>query len=251
MKLLRLLAAAVLLAPVPLVSASNPAGGAEVHHVVAQGNLEVYECCTFLSPSHLKTRHFNKPFVLTHDKPKAHFQVKECVDDQVRGELRVDARINGAEEVVAAARIKLYEESTCENLDLDGQNSRSATVGETQSGRLRFTAVNTEFHSSDSVAADFTVTNNVGAPPEPSHVVARRLPGDSSKIVLDWVDEATNETGYEILNTSTGQIARLGPNRIQTYWKQPIVYRTCFQIRAVGALGSSAWTPVSPTAECA
>ncbi|MGW7405509.1 hypothetical protein ACWGI9_17500 [Streptomyces sp. NPDC054833] len=244
------MAVAVLLVPVPFVGAAEPAGAAQVHTVVARGYLQVYECCSFLSPSHTKTRNFSERFILTHARPTAHFWVKECAGDQARGELRVDFRLNGAEEVTTKARLKLYEESTCDNLDLDGDDSRSAIVGEAQSRRLIFEVLNDEFHSDDSAAVDFTVSQNLGPPPEPSNVVASRVPGNSHKISLEWVDQATDETGYEILNTSTGQIARLAPNATHTFWYQPIVYRTCFQVRAVNALGSSDWTPVSPTAEC-
>ncbi|MYW15254.1 hypothetical protein GT039_06535 [Streptomyces sp. SID2955] len=250
MKVPRLAAIAVLLAPIPFAGAAEPVGAAQVHAVFAHGHLRVYECCSFLSPSHTVIVDFSKHLVLTHARPTEHFWVKGCAGDQARGELRVDLRLTESEEVVTKARLKLYEGSTCDNLDLDGADSRSTVTGEGQSRRLLFEVWNDEFHSNDTATADFTVGQNPGAPPEPSNLVAGRVPGNSGKISLDWVDQATDETGYEILNTSTGQIARLAPDSSHTFWYQPIVYRTCFQVRAVNAQGSSSWTPVSPTAEC-
>ncbi|UFQ99910.1 hypothetical protein KBP30_01155 [Streptomyces sp. Go40/10] len=250
MKLLRLAAAAVLLAPLPFLRVTEPAAAAQVHTVVAKGFMEVYECCSILSPSHTKIVPIDERVVLTHGRPNEHFWVRGCAGDQVRGELRVDLRLNEAEHVNVVARLRLYEETTCENLDRDGEYSPSENVDEGQSRRLDFYVRNAEFHSSDKVTVGLTVSNNAGAPPEPSHVVAHRLPGRSGTIVVDWIDEATNETGYEVRDTGTGQIARLGPNRTETVFNQPIVNRTCFQVRAVGASGASEWTPVSPTAEC-
>ncbi|MDA5279011.1 MULTISPECIES: hypothetical protein [unclassified Streptomyces] len=76
--------------------------------------------------------------------------------------------------------------------------------------------------------------------------------GVEKAVRVDWSDNASNETGYEIRNTTLNQSFLVDANA--TSFSLPHLndkIRHCVQVRAVGVQGRSAWTPVGERVECA
>ncbi|MGW8780872.1 fibronectin type III domain-containing protein [Streptomyces sp. NPDC055796] len=117
---------------------------------------------------------------------------------------------------------------------------------------------NHEFLSDDSTSADFSITHeaagvDVGRPNEPSNVIATAGPvGSEMTVRVEWDDNANNETGYEVRNTTLNQNFGVDANTktFSVPHLDPKV-KHCFQVRAVGAQGPSSWTPVGERVECA
>lgn len=228
---------------------------ANTHAVTLRGTMDVNDCCDIFSGSNKVELNFNRRVNLTHDQPRHLFEVTACAGGETRGHLRVSVQLRGTEVLIARPVLRLFEESSCNNWDLDGQASRAAkNISVGNSDGWSMAAVSNEFNKVDSALAWFTVSHGIGAdigrPREPSNVIASRVPEDSHRIALQWDDNATNETGYEIRNTTINQTARLAPNTTKTTWYQPIVFKACFQVRAVGDRGPSDWTPVGTAVEC-
>ncbi|MFJ8504896.1 hypothetical protein [Streptomyces avermitilis] len=252
MKLVHL-AAAVLLVPIPFLGMTEPAAAANTHAVTAEGWLTAVDSG---HPADGVQKEIDGTALLTHDNPTANFRVQVCAGGETRGVLSVMLRLRDSEKVDTSATLYLYEDSQCNNNDLDGTvraPNKAISLGGGRS--LRMYVKNSEFLSPDFVKANFRITHRVGPdigrPNAPSNVVASRVPGNSHKIAIQWADNATNETGYEIRNTTINQTGSLAPNTTETTWYQPIVFKECFQVRALGAAGPSDWTPVGPKVECA
>lgn len=251
MKLARLMAAALLLAPIAFVGMTEPAAAANTHIVLLKGKMWVLDSGGLLGKSSLRKVPIDRQANLTHDAPKKTFKFKTCAGHETRGELSVALTLTSSDRVVTSTRLRLFEESGCDNDDLDGWHAPAIRViGVGDGHRTRITVLNDEFESPDQVDADFTVRHNALPPNAPSQVVASRVPGDSHTISVEWTDEATDETGYEVRNTTTNQTKNLPPNTTRTTWPNPVVHRSCFQVRAVGVGGPSEWTPVGTQVEC-
>ncbi|MEV5385657.1 fibronectin type III domain-containing protein [Streptomyces sp. NPDC052721] len=257
MKLRLAIATAILIIPVPFVSMTEPAAAANTHVVVLTGHMKVIDSPGLFTGKRVGEFNFEKRATLTHDRTRATLSTGACVRDSF-GLLTVQLELTRFEYVAVTPTIRLYEGSTCLSDDLDGEKSaitQGVTVGESKSWNLE--VVNSEFNSLDYAGAKFFVRNTVGAdvgrPREPSNVVATRDPGNNRTVVVQWVDNATNESGYEIRNTTLNNTTLpMDADRTTFTWPNldPSV-RHCFQIRAVNAQGPSAWTPVSPRGECA
>ncbi len=268
MKFGRVVAAAVLLTPIPFIGIAEPAAAARTHTVSIEGTLVVGNgghAREFLD--------IDARVNLTHTSPIRHPQFEICANDEARGVLLFTLTLNRFDEVGVTPVLYLYEGSSCGTRDLDATASAERRLIPLGGNRTwSMVAKNDEFLSFDVAQADFTVTQGVGIdegqPTEPSHMVARRIhllciprvpchKTDEAKV--EWVDEANNETGYEVRRTridaagniSTEQPVRL-PSNATTFTSVDLDRNSkyCYQVRAVGTGGRSDFTPVSPTAEC-
>jgi hypothetical protein len=106
-------------------------------------------------------------------------------------------------------------------------------------------------HSTVAPFVTFTVDppgTGMSAPAAPSNLTATAV--DQHDIRLNWQDNSTNETGFEINN---GVVSRnAGPGSTTYTWGglAPGTYM-CFKIRAYNSAGDSAWDPdISPYYVC-
>jgi Fibronectin type III domain len=141
------------------------------------------------------------------------------------------------------------------SIDASGAFSLSFTVPSTAAlgaAQLQFSP--TCMHSTYIPFVTFTVTQGT-PPPAPTSVPAAPsnltvTAVDPNEIRLNWQDNSSNETGFEINN---GVISKnVGPN-ITTYTWGDLAPQTymCFKIRAYNSVGDSAWEPnVSPWYRC-
>ncbi|MEV4190923.1 fibronectin type III domain-containing protein [Streptomyces toxytricini] len=251
MKLGRLIAALVLLAPIPFLGAADSAAAAQVHTVAIEGYLRVYASSGLFGGGHIRVENFSESIRVTHARPTESISEEACAGDEARGELRVTFDLRG-EEVVTVVRLRLYEGANCFSGDRDAEDYRFLRIDESESRQVHaYANSDDEFGSHDAVSANFTVSQNTGPPPEPSHVVASRL--SAGRVEITWVDEARLETGYEIrFNSIGGAIKRLPPNTTSYAFSipGPTGPKQCIQVRAVGVQGPSEWTPVGPFVEC-
>ena len=73
---------------------------------------------------------------------------------------------------------------------------------------------------------------------------------DPNDIQLNWQDNSSNDTGFEINNGVTSKDARAGSTTYTWGGLAPGTYM-CFKIRAYNSAGDSAWDPdVSPWYQC-
>ncbi|MFD9454949.1 fibronectin type III domain-containing protein [Streptomyces sp. NPDC059985] len=255
MKVGHVIGATVLLTPVLFVGMTEPASARNTHTVTIQGVLNVRDAGGQVSGDA-----FTEPINLTHDSPTGSFRVERCAGGQTRGVLSVTVRLNSTETVSPSAVLYLYEGTDCKSNDLEGTARTRATDGPLLMGRIRdreLSVKNGEFLSDDSAHAELSIEHaagaDVGRPREPSDVVATAIPGTGEKAVrVDWSDNASNETGYEIRNTTLNQSFLVDANA--TSFSLPHLndkIRHCVQVRAVGVQGRSAWTPVGERVECA
>lgn len=106
-------------------------------------------------------------------------------------------------------------------------------------------AVDNSGASTTSLVANVTATTPVALPAAPTNLVA--VAASRSKINLTWLDNATNETGYQIERSSDGinftLIATKGAN-VKTYTNSNLIRNTLyyFRVRAITAAGSSAYS---------
>ncbi|MBL7522137.1 fibronectin type III domain-containing protein [Frankia sp. CNm7] len=91
------------------------------------------------------------------------------------------------------------------------------------------------------LTASYTVIDpNASKPAAPSHVTARR--DTNTSIRVTWADNATNESGYQIKNVTTGQLVTVGANKTSFLAKPVSAFvKQCFQVRAINNSGTSAW----------
>ncbi|WP_369780426.1 hypothetical protein [Streptomyces sp. R33] len=199
---------------------------------------------------HEVTKNFFESIRLTHEHPTGSISKETCAGDEARGELLVNFDLRG-EEIVTVVRLRLYEGTNCFSRDLDAEDYRFLRIDESESREVHAYGRNYEPESYDRVWADFSVSQNTGPPPEPSHVLANRI--SIGRVEITWVDEARLETGYEIrFNSIGGAIKSLPPNTTKYIFSipGPTGPKQCIQVRAVGAQGPSEWTPVGPFVEC-
>ncbi|GGQ15782.1 hypothetical protein GCM10010249_38080 [Streptomyces roseolilacinus] len=162
MKLGRIAAAAVLAASIPFVGTAQPAAAANTHTVTLQGTMEVVECCGLFGASDKQIRDINRSVRLTHGQAEL-FKETVCAGGEARGELRVNVRVRSSEALVVVPTLRLFEGSSCSNLDLDGQGlggGRNLPLGTAQTWVLN--AFNNEFHSADYASAWFSVIHKIG-----------------------------------------------------------------------------------------
>ncbi|MFF8730214.1 fibronectin type III domain-containing protein [Streptomyces sp. NPDC015171] len=254
MKLGYALATAALLAPIVSTGTAGPAAAADLNTVVLAGTLEVHNYETF-GTSEKVIRKFNRSVTLSTGHPTELVKVTQCAGGESRGELRIALTRRGSEAVSVRSTLRLFEGSDCDNGDLDGSDE--------EAGRLVFAGKSSDFFlgaiSKEEIKVDLALasfnaahsTPETDAPAEPSHVVASR-PVDSRHVSVTWEDEADDETGYEVTETFTHNTKTLPPNRTGFVYTIPGVTgaKQCFQVRALGARGPSAWTPVNPRGEC-
>jgi hypothetical protein len=246
------IAAAVLLAPIPFMGMTEPAAANSIHTVVVKGTVRAYDGGPVFGGSHNVTKTISRTVDLRHGGQDRHLRFTACAGGETRADLIVDLRLNSAEQIVADSTLYLFEGSSCNSDDQDGSQSvRNPKPISIDQSRHRFLKVfNNEFQSFDFVTADFTVTHNVQPPKEPSGLVATHVQGDMHTIHLAWEDNATDETGYEVRNTTTGATARIAPNRTTIAWPSPLRFKQCFQVRALGNPKPSNWSPANPQAAC-
>ncbi|MGE7387862.1 fibronectin type III domain-containing protein [Streptomyces sp. NPDC004126] len=254
MKRGRAVGAAVLLAPVLFVGMTQPAAARNTHAVTIRGVLNVRD-----AGGQVNGGSYSETVNLTHDAPRGSFRFERCAGGETRGLLIVTLQLNKDETVTPRGTLYLYEESSCNNNDLDGTMRTAARPLAMDKVRTHHLSVkNDEFLSDDSTSADFSITHeaagvDVGRPNEPSNVVATAVPvGNEKSVRVDWEDNANNETGYEVRNATLNQNFGVGAN-VRTFSIPHLDpnLRYCFQVRAVGAQGPSDWTPVGEKVECA
>ena len=119
----------------------------------------------------------------------------------------------------------------------------------TGSAQLMFSPTCT--HSTVAPFVTFTVDSpgtGMSPPAAPSNLTATAV--DQNDIRLNWQDNSTNETGFEINNGVISKDAGAGST---TYTWSGLASGTymCFKIRAYNSVGDSAWDPnVSPYYVC-
>ncbi|MFJ4776463.1 hypothetical protein [Streptomyces sp. NPDC088762] len=250
MKLGNVAAAAVLLAPLSLMS-TDPAAAAGLHTVTVSGVLTAVDGGGFGQSQKKRTRDISGTFRLSHTSPGTSRAFSVCAGGETRGEVRIQLRLTRSEAVVATTRLRLYEESDCDNEDLEETKTSSTALAPGATRNVQFGAYTHEAGSYDFAFVKFTVTHDAAAPAAPSNLTATRLQG--RKVDVRWVDNATDETGYEIRNTAISSNAKPLPANTTNYiyhFNQVGPAYACFQVRAVGPGGTSDWTPTDPFAVC-
>ncbi|MFJ9816600.1 fibronectin type III domain-containing protein [Streptomyces sp. NPDC101151] len=181
-------------------------------------------------------------------------------------DLTVELFLRSDEKIVAGSNIKLYEFQDCNHSDLEKSYSPAPVIiamGKTK--KFDIGAASNE-ETFDAANAEFTATHiksaaDLGRPNEPSNVIAstRNIslicaatgkPCPGKNVGVEWQDNATNETGYEIRNTTTNQSFLFAPDTTHFTFTNLERITHCFQVRAVGAAGPSDWTPVGERKEC-
>ncbi|MFF4105664.1 hypothetical protein [Streptomyces sp. NPDC001903] len=170
MKLGHVIATAVLLTPIPFAGMTNPAAASSSHTVVVNGKMTVTDSGSFpLNNVHIVN--FEMPtrtFILTHARPTGRVVHRVCAAEETRGQLTIQVVLQPSERVDALAELKLYEESTCENLDLDDTDWAATSVnpGQTRQMKRLWVTNAQEVQSWDSAEATVTVAQEP-SPPEP------------------------------------------------------------------------------------
>jgi hypothetical protein len=124
----------------------------------------------------------------------------------------------------------------------------AAALGATQ---LQFSP--TCGQSAGTPLATFTVTpgsspTSAPVPAAPSNLTVTAV--DSNDISLDWQDNSSDETGFEISNGSDSRTAGAGSTSYTWSGLAPGTYM-CFKVRAYNSAGYSPWEPgVSPWYQC-
>ncbi len=251
MKLGRIVAAAVLLTPISFVFTTEPAAAASRHTVTVSGLLTAVDGGGFGQSQKKRSIDISGTFRLSHTSPRSSRTFTVCAGGETRGEVRIGLLLTRSEAVVATTRLRLYEESNCDNNDLEETrtSSRALRPGATQN--VQFGAFTHEAGSYDFTFVKYRVTHDAAPPAAPSNLTVTRLQG--RKVDVRWVDNATDETGYEIRNTAISSNAKPLPANTTNYlysFNQVGPANACFQVRAVGLGGPSAWTPTDPFAVC-
>ncbi|MFF5449361.1 hypothetical protein [Streptomyces sp. NPDC012888] len=258
MSLLRAAAAAALTIPLLCVWSAPPAAAATTHTIAMTGTMTVKNAGGAFDDDTVQTFDLRKLVRLTHDKPQDTLVRSHCVANQTVGELTVHVRLRSDEMVVATPTLRLFEGSSCLSRDLDGQ-SEGIQQGMRPGGSLtgaRLSVRNTEPLSPDSASATFSLKHTtgsgmgVGRPAEVSAVVATRDAADPSRVRVQWEDVVTDETHFQVRNSTRGTTVSVGPNTTSHTFTGQSAERQCYQVRAGNVHGESAWTPVNPNGEC-
>ncbi|MFF4105685.1 hypothetical protein [Streptomyces sp. NPDC001903] len=164
MKLGHVIAATVLLTPIPFAGMTNPAAAFSPHTVVVSGLLRVEDSGSTFSipPNKRHLVNLNIPptkFTLTHTRPTHRAVHKACAAEETQGQLTISLVLQPSERVDALAELKLFEESHCENYDLDGTDWASVSVPPGQTGRIEnlFVTNSQEYDSWDNASASVTI----------------------------------------------------------------------------------------------
>jgi hypothetical protein len=165
MKLGNVIAAAVLVTPIPFAGMTNPAVASSSHTVVVSGWMRVTDSGAFFSipPNQTRIVNFTIPtrtLTLTHTSPSRRITHRVCAAGETTGKLTIQLVLQPSQRVDALAELKLYEESVCENLDLDDTDWASTSVNPGQTKQIDTLWVTNaqEFQSWDSAEASVTVT---------------------------------------------------------------------------------------------
>lgn len=269
MKFRHIIATAVLLAPIPFVGMTEDAAARNTHAITIKGEIGIGDYGG-TGKSEFHYEQINKVFNLTHDNPRDAFSWRYCAGGEVVGYVSIWLALNDADDrVVEKPTLTLYEGATCSTRDLVKQRvgaGHAIRVG--QSRIINSEIRNTEIASIDDfLRVNLRIAHGVGAdigrPTEPSHVVAdvplsrllclaTKKSCPTKSVYLTWQDEATNETAYEVRNTSREEIRRVPANTTSFSW--PGIgwsEKHCFQVRAVNDKGASDWTPAGTAVACA
>ncbi|OJH38441.1 Kelch repeat-containing protein [Cystobacter ferrugineus] len=126
--------------------------------VLLQGRLDALEDD---APDVRKTLWISDVAHLNPDSPTASFFYSMCVEDEVRAEVTVKLTLlNDNVTVKSEAAGKLFEEESCDNNSLEGEDSTEAISARDGNGQLHLYVRTTELFSTDDMTLDLTVTNN-------------------------------------------------------------------------------------------
>ncbi|MFD3538332.1 hypothetical protein ACFWUQ_02375 [Streptomyces sp. NPDC058662] len=245
---------------------TKPAAAANTHAVNLEGFVKAYDYEPTGGENRIKR--FNETINISHDAPNKTYSIEVCAGNEAVALLTVSLFLRKDEGVVVGSNIKLYEFDDCNHSDLERSHSPAPTVVRPGTQwTIRLSAHSREFQSPDHAEAAYYITNeksavDIGRPNEPSNVIVQapalrgicaitRTNCKEKTVWVDWQDNANNETGYEIRNTTLNQTFGVGPNTTHFSFKNLAQIRHCFQVRAVGAAGPSDWTPVGTRVECA
>ncbi|WP_156691667.1 hypothetical protein [Streptomyces ficellus] len=259
MRLRRAAAAAALPIPLLCVWLAPPASAATTHTISLTGTMTVTNAGGVFDDDTTQTFDFRRQVRLTHDNPTNTLTTSHCVANQTVGSLSVRVQLRNNEMVVEAPTLRLLEGSSCLTSDLDG-SSEGIQQGMRPGGSLtgaRLSARNSEAFSPDRASVTFNLRHATGSgvgagrPAPVAGVVASRPdPADPSRVRVDWQDVVTDETHFQLRNSTLNTTVSVGPNTTSfTFTGQP-AERQCYQVRAANSHGPSDWTPVSPTQEC-
>ncbi|MEV8535212.1 hypothetical protein [Streptomyces sp. NPDC051211] len=258
MKLPRAAAAATLPIPLLCMWMAPPAAAATTHTIVMTGTMTVVNGGGIGHGSSRGTFDIPKTEHVTHDKPVDTIVISKCVGDETVGELTVHLQLRRDEMVVASPTFRLFEGSSCLTRDLDGQ-AEAIQHGMKPGQSLtnwRLSARNGEALSDDSGSVTFNLKHNTGSgmgfgrPAEVSGVVATRVAGDPSKVLVQWEDVVTDETSFQIRNSTRNTTVSVGANSTSFILSGQPTERQCYQVRAANSHGTSDFTPVNPQGEC-
>ncbi|WP_159046581.1 fibronectin type III domain-containing protein [Streptomyces sp. XY413] len=263
MKIGHFIAATVLLAPITYFGMTDTAVAANTHGLTLKGEMTLFGERVGSGHNMGESAH------LTHDRPTHTFTFSFCSSDgEGRGVLTVAMRLTSSERVTVTPVFKVYEEEKCYNDDLDGTTTgKPVSMPMNSSRNWTMTVSKWEFNDLVHGEVYFNLVHvrspDYGRPAEPSNVVASpsnltpltcrmlKIQCKGKSVSLQWVDNATNETHYEVRNTNLEKIVRLSPNTTHDFWTDlDPTRKQCFQVRAVNQLGPSEWTPVNTAGEC-
>ncbi|MER5933586.1 fibronectin type III domain-containing protein [Streptomyces sp. NPDC002054] len=257
---LRRAATATAVVPITLlcVWTAPPAAAASTHTISMSGTLTVSDAPSFGSSRTTRNFPITRLVRLSHDRPQDTLTASACAGGETTGELSVHVELRPDETVVATPTLRLFEGSSCLSRDLDGQDEgiQHGFRPGTSLTNWRLAAENGEVGSDDYTRVNFSLKHEAGAgigigrPAEPSNVIATRVAGDPTRVQLEWTDAATDETGYQIFNSSLQQTKGVAANATSFVWTGLPLGKQCFQVRAVNNVGPSDFTPVSAKSEC-
>ncbi|MFD9378750.1 fibronectin type III domain-containing protein [Streptomyces sp. NPDC059999] len=248
------------IAPVTVwcVWTAPPAAAASTHTITMTGTLTVSDAPGLASGRTTRSTPFSRLVRLSHDRPDQTLTASACVGGETRGEVSVQAHLRSDEMVVVNSSLRIFEGSDCLSTDLDGSTRlieqgfkpRQSLTG------FQMSVENGEVGSDDYARVNFDLKHDgdkgigIGRPAEPSSVVATRDPADPTRVNLEWSDPATDETHFEIFNSTLRQAMGVTKDTTSFVWTGLPLGKQCFQVRAVNAVGASDFTPFNPRSEC-
>lgn len=161
MKLRNVAAAAVLLTPVMFVGVTENSVASTRHRVVVTGTMMVYNGGGIFASSERRDFSINRTAFVSHSSTSNSIRVEGCAGGETRGILDVSFRLRASENVRYTPTLRLYEESSCHNLDLDGTlTGVTREVVEGGSHGRTMTVKNHGVGATDTVKVTINVANN-------------------------------------------------------------------------------------------
>lgn len=160
MKLGRIAATAVLLAPIPFVATTEPAAALTTHTVRASGFMRAIDGGGIFESRTSADRNFSRTFTLSHAAPTRSTTIPSICARETRGELFISFRLNPADTVTVRTVLSLFEGSSCTSSDLEETKRSSSLVGPGAVRLVQFGAYTHELGSYDWAFVRYTVRHS-------------------------------------------------------------------------------------------